>query len=168
MEVNMHVMSVPLFIHQFKLWQDILKKGENFSQKRKIDPLILVNARLAPDMYPLVRQVQIGTDMVRKGIGRLASVEAPSYEDDEVTFNDLHTRIENTINFLQMITEKEMQGAERKEIAFSIRDNEFSFDNGIDYLTRWIFPHFFFHMTTCYDILRSNGVNLGKQDFVKV
>ena len=89
MAVNLYEMSVPLFTHQLYLWIDILKKGENFSQKRKIDPLVLVNARLAPDMYPLARQIQIGTDMVRKGIGRLASLDAPSYEDNEVTFLSL-------------------------------------------------------------------------------
>lgn len=168
MAVNLYEMSVPLFTHQFYLWMDILKKGENFSQKRKIDPLVLVNARLAPDMYPLARQIQIGTDMVRKGIGRLASLDAPSYEDNEVSFSDLQKRIENTIHFLETVTEEQMQGSESKEIHFSIRDNEYDFDNGVDYLTRWIIPHFFFHMTTCYNILRENGVNLGKRDFVKV
>ena len=119
-------------------------------------------------MYPLARQIQIGTDMVRKGIGRLASIDAPSYEDNEVTFSDLQKRIENTILFLEKITEEQMQGSESKEIHFSIRENQYDFDNGVDYLTRWIIPHFFFHMTTCYNILRSNGVNLGKRDFVKV
>tara|TARA_B100001057_G_scaffold490138_1_gene577800 strand:+ start:63 stop:536 length:474 start_codon:yes stop_codon:yes gene_type:complete len=157
-----------MFTHQFNLWLDILKKGENFSRKRKIDPLILVNARLAPDMYPLARQIQIGTDMVRKGMGRLASIDAPSYEDNEVTFGDLQKRIEKTIHFLETITEEQLQGSESKTIHFSIRDNEFDFHNGVDYLTRWIITHFFFHMTTCYNILRSNGVNLGKLDFVKV
>jgi hypothetical protein len=119
-------------------------------------------------MYPLARQIQIGTDMVRKGVGRLASIDAPSYEDNEVTFGDLQKRIDKTIHFLETITEEQLQGSESKTIHFSIRDNEFDFDNGVDYLTRWIIPHFFFHMTTCYNILRSNGVNLGKLDFVKV
>ncbi len=168
MAINLYDMSIPMFTHQFNLWLDILKKGENFSRKRKIDPLILVNARLAPDMYPLARQIQIGTDMVRKGMGRLASIDAPSYEDNEVTFGDLQKRIEKTIHFLETITEEQLQGSESKTIHFSIRDNEFDFHNGVDYLTRWIITHFFFHMTTCYNILRSNGVNLGKLDFVKV
>ena len=168
MAINLYDMSIPMFTHQFNLWLDILKKGENFSRKRKIDPLILVNARLAPDMYPLARQIQIGTDMVRKGMGRLASIDAPSYEDNEVTFGDLQKRIEKTIHFLETITEEQLQGSESKTIHFSIRDNEFDFHNGVDYLTRWIITYFFFHMTTCYNILRSNGVNLGKLDFVKV
>ncbi len=119
-------------------------------------------------MYPLARQIQIGTDMVRKGIARLASVDAPSYEDDEVTFSDLQVRIKNTIKFLQDIKPEQMHGSEDKAIAFSIRENEFSYEKGSDYLTQWIIPHFFFHMTTSYNILRSNGVKLGKRNFVKM
>jgi hypothetical protein len=168
MSLSMYQMSVPLFINHFEMWSGILLKGESFAEKRKIDQEILVNGRLAPDMYPLARQIQIGTDMVRKGIARLASVDAPSYEDDEVTFSDLQGRIKNTIKFLQDIKPEQMHGSEDKAIAFSIRENEFSYEKGSDYLTQWIIPHFFFHMTTSYNILRSNGVKLGKRNFVKM
>ncbi len=168
MTINMYDMSIPLFVNQFDMWTDILKKGESFCQKRKIEPSILIDGRLAPDMFSLAKQVQIGTDMVRKGIGRLASIEAPSYEDNEASFQDLQLRIENTLKFLKEITPEQMNGSENKEISFSIRDNNFSYKNGSDYLTKWIIPHFFFHMTTCYNILRSNGVRLGKRDFVSM
>ncbi len=168
MSLSMYQMSVQLFINHFEMWSGILLKGESFAEKRKIDQEILVNGRLAPDMYPLARQIQIGTDMVRKGIARLASVDAPSYEDDEVTFSDLQVRINNTIKFLQDIKPEQMHGSEDKAIAFSIRENEFSYEKGSDYLTQWIIPHFFFHMTTSYNILRSNGVKLGKRNFVKM
>ena len=168
MSISMYEMSVPVFIDHFEMWSGILLKGETFAEIRKIDQEILVKGRLAPDMYPLDRQIQIGTDMVRKGISRLAVVDAPSYEDSEITFSDLQERIKNTVHFLQSITPEQMIGSEDKAIAFSIRENEFTFEKGSDYLTQWIIPHFFFHMTTSYNILRSNGVKLGKQNFVKM
>jgi len=105
---------------------------------------------------------------VRKGIARLAAVDAPSYEDSEITFSELQERIKNTVHFLHSITPEQMIGSEDKAIAFSIRENEFTFEKGSDYLTQWIIPHFFFHMTTSYNILRSNGVKLGKRNFVKM
>ena len=168
MSISMYEMSVPVFIDHFEMWSGILLKGETFAEIRKIDQEILVKGRLAPDMYPLDRQIQIGTDMVRKGIARLASVDAPSYEDSEITFSDLQERIKNTVHFLHSITPEQMMGSEDKGIVFSIRENEFTFEKGSDYLTQWIIPHFFFHMTTSYNILRSNGVKLGKRNFVKM
>ena len=168
MSISMYEMSVPVFIDHFEMWSGILLKGETFAEIRKIDQEILVKGMLAPDMYPLDRQIQIGTDMVRKGIARLASVDAPSYEDSEITFSDLQERIKNTVHFLHSITPEQMMGSEDKGIVFSIRENEFTFEKGSDYLTQWIIPHFFFHMTTSYNILRSNGVKLGKRNFVKM
>ena len=168
MSISMYEMSVPVFIDHFEMWSGILLKGETFAEIRKIDQEILVKGRLAPDMYPLDRQIQIGTDMVRKGIARLASVDAPSYEDSEITFSDLQERIKNTVHFLHSITPEQMIGSGDKGIVFSIRENEFTFEKGSDYLTQWIIPHFFFHMTTSYNILRSNGVKLGKRNFVKM
>ena len=168
MSISMYEMSVPVFIDHFEMWSGILLKGETFAEIRKIDQEILVKGRLAPDMYPLDRQIQIGTDMVRKGIARLASVDAPSYEDSEITFSDLQERIKNTVHFLHSITPEQMMGSEDKGIVFSIRENEFTFEKGSDYLTQLIIPHFFFHMTTSYNILRSNGVKLGKRNFVKM
>ena len=168
MSISMYEMSVPVFIDHFEMWSGILLKGETFAEIRKIDQEILIKGRLAPDMYPLDRQIQIGTDMVRKGIARLAAVDAPSYEDSEITFSDLQERIKNTVHFLHSITPEQMMGSEDKGIVFSIRENEFTFEKGSDYLTQWIIPHFFFHMTTSYNILRSNGVKLGKRNFVKM
>ena len=118
-------------------------------------------------MRPLTSQIQIGTDMIRLGIGRLANVKAPSYKDNEKTFSDLQKRISKTITFLKKINPKKMEDSENMEIKFSIRSNEFKFKSGKEYLTKWMIPHFFFHVTTAYDILRSNGVNLGKRDYIK-
>ena len=170
MALSMYEISIPMFIHNFKILSQILLKAEKDAEKRKIDKSVFINARLAPDMLPLAKQIQIGTDMVRLGIGRLSGVKAPSFKDNEVTFYDLQKRIKKTITFLEKIKSKQMDGSEVKKIELSIgkRKQVFKFKNGYIYLSQWIIPHFFFHMTTTYDILRANGVNLGKRDFVKM
>jgi|TARA_B110000116_G_C16654396_1_gene498829 uncharacterized protein len=168
MALSMYEISIPMFIHNFNILSQILLKAEKDTEKRKIDKSVFINARLAPDMFPLTKQIQIGTDMVRLGIGRLAGVKAPSFKDNETTFSDLQKRIQKTISFLNKIKSKQMDGSELIKIEFSIRKRVFKFKNGHAYLSDWIIPHFFFHMTTTYDILRANGVNLGKRDFVKM
>ena len=164
----MYEISIPMFIHNLNILSQILLKAEKDAEKRKIDKSIFINARLAPDMLPLTKQIQIGTDMVRLGIGRLAGVKAPSFKDNETSFSDLQQRIKKTISFLVKIKSKQMDDTELKKIEFSIGKRVFKFKNGYIYLSDWIIPHFFFHMTTTYDILRANGVNLGKRDFVKM
>ena len=164
----MYEISIPMFIHNLNILSQILLKAEKDAEKRKIDKSIFINARLAPDMLPLKKQIQIGTDMVRLGIGRLAGVKAPSFKDNETSFSDLQQRIKKTISFLVKIKSKQMDDTELKKIEFSIGKRVFKFKNGYIYLSDWIIPHFFFHMTTTYDILRANGVNLGKRDFVKM
>ena len=167
MSVSMYEISVPMFINMLENLASILKKAERYAEKRKIDKEIFINARLIADMRPLTSQIQIGTDMIRLGIGRLANVKAPSYKDNEKTFSDLQRRISKTITFLKKINPKKMQDSENMEIKFSIRSNEFKFKSGKDYLTKWMLPQFCFLVTTAYDILRSNGVNLGMRDDVK-
>jgi len=168
MSSMMHETSVPMFINNLNILSGILLKAEKDAEKRKIDKSIFVNARLYPDMFPLVKQIQIGTDMVRLGLGRLADVKAPSFKDNEITFSDLQMRIKKTISFLSKIKVEQMMGSESKKIEFKIRKNYFKFKNGQVYLQQWIIPHFFFHMTTTYNILRASGVKLGKKDFVKM
>ena len=168
MALSMYEISIPMFIHNFNILSKILLKAEKDAEKRKIDKSVFINARLAPDMMPLTKQIQIGTDMVRLGIGRLAGVKAPSFKDNETSFSDLQQRIKKTISFLVKIKSKQMDDTELKKIEFSIGKRVFKFKNGYTYLSDWIIPHFFFHMTTTYDILRANGVNLGKRDFVKM
>ena len=145
MSVSMHEISVPMFINMLENLSSILKKAERHAEKRKIDKEIFINARLIADMRPLTSQIQIGTDMIRLGVGRLAKVKAPSYKDNEKTFTDLIKRISKTITFLKKINPKKMEGSENMEINFSIRSNEFKFKSGKDYLTKWMIPHFFFH-----------------------
>jgi len=168
MALSMYEISIPMFINNFNILSRILLKAEKNAERKKIDKSIFINARLAPDMFPLKKQIQIGTDMVRLGIGRLADVKAPSFKDDEITFSDLQKRIQKTITFLEKIKSKHMNDSELKKIEFSIRKRVFKFKNGHLYLSDWIIPHFFFHMATTYNILRANGVNLGKRDFVRM
>ena len=164
----MYEISIPMFIHNFNILSRILLKAEKDAEKRKINKSVFIDARLAPDMFPLVKQIQIATDMVKLGVGRLAEVKAPSFEDNEINFTDLQKRIKKTVSFLNKIKAKQMEGSESKKIEFKIRKNNFKFKNGQIYLQEWIIPHFFFHMTTSYNILRANGVSLGKRDFVKM
>ena len=168
MALSMYEISIPMFIHNFNILSGILLKAEKDAEKRKIDKSVFINARLAPDMLPLVKQIQIATDMVKLGLGRLAEVKAPSFEDNEITFSELQMRIKRTVSFLNKIKAKQMEGSESKKIEFKMRTNNFKFKNGQIYLQEWIIPHFFFHMTTTYAILRANGVKLGKRDFVKI
>jgi hypothetical protein len=168
MVLSMYEISIPMFIHNFNILSGILIKAEKNAEKRKIDKSVFINARLAPDMFPLVKQIQIATDMVKLGVGRLAEVRTPSFNDNEVTFLDLQKRIKKTVSFLNKIKAKHMEGSESKKIEFKIRKNYFKFKDGQVYLQQWIIPHFFFHMTTTYNILRASGVKLGKKDFVKM
>ena len=168
MGLSMYEVSVPMFVNNLNTLSDILLKAEKDAEKRKIDKSIFINARLYPDMFSLVKQIQIATDMVKIGVARLSEVQAPLFEDNEVTFSDLQKRIKKTVSFLNKIKAKQMEGSESKKIEFKMRMNNFKFKNGQIYLQEWIIPHFFFHITTTYAILRANGVKLGKRDFVKM
>lgn len=143
----------------------ILKKGEAYADDKKIEHAVLLNARLFPDMYPLTRQVQIATDMSKGAAARLAGVEIPKYEDNETTFAELQTRIANTIAFLDTIKPAQLEGSETREVTITVRKIDLKF-TGQDYLLRWVNPNVYFHVTTAYNILRHNGVELGKKDFL--
>ncbi|MFM9835075.1 MAG: DUF1993 family protein [Methylophilaceae bacterium] len=144
----------------------ILKKGEAHATAKEIEPTVFFNARLFPDMFPLSRQVQIATDMSKGGAARLAGVEIPSYEDNETTFADLQARITKTLTFIDSITPALFEGAEKRNIELMVRKHKMEF-TGQDYLLKWVMPNVFFHVTTAYDILRHNGVELGKPDFLR-
>ena len=143
----------------------ILKKGEEYADAKKIDPTVLLTARLFPDMYPLLRQVQIATDMSKGAAARLAGLEVPKYEDNEATFADLQARIAKTIAFIETIKPAQMEGSETRAITITVRKMELKF-TGQAYLLAWVNPNVYFHVTTAYNILRHNGVELGKSDFL--
>lgn len=167
MSLSMYKASVPVFIHGLRNLSAVLAKGEAFAEAKKIDESVLLNARLAPDMFSLAKQVQIATDMVKAGAARLAGLEVPSYEDNEKTFAELQARITKTISFLETIDAAKIDGSEEKDINLKIRvsGQELNF-KGQDYLLDFVLPNFYFHSTTAYAILRHNGVDIGKMDFL--
>lgn len=145
----------------------ILKKGEEYADLKKIEHAVLLNARLYADMYSLTRQVQIATDMSKGAAARLAGVEVPKYEDDETTFDALQARIAKTVLFIESIKSEQLNNAETREISITVRKAELKF-TGQDYLLKWVMPNVYFHVVTAYNILRHNGVELGKPDFLRI
>ena len=144
----------------------ILKKGEAYADAKKIEHSVLLNGRLFPDMYPLTRQVQIATDMSKGVAARLAGVEIPKYEDNETTFAELQARLAKTIAFIESVTAVQFEGCETREVTITVRKVDIKF-TGQDYLLKWVLPNVYFHVTTAYNILRHNGVELGKADFLR-
>ena len=165
MTVSIYTASTPLLSHMLQALSNVLGKAATNAAERKIDPSVFVNARLAPDMLALARQVMIATDMSKAGIARLAGVENPKYEDNETTIEELQARIAKTIAFMQSIPESAIAGTDAKEITFKAWPRDMSF-SGADYLLKWVIPNMMFHVTTAYDILRHNGVPVGKRDFL--
>jgi uncharacterized protein len=163
--LSMYQASIPVIVHALNNLTGILKKGEAFAAAKKIEPSVLINGRLAPDMFPLSRQVQIATDVVKGGVARLASAEIPSYADTETTFAELYERINKTIAFLNAFKPAQIDGSEDKAIALKVGGNDMSF-KGQAYLLHFILPNLFFHITTTYAILRHNGVDVGKRDYL--
>jgi hypothetical protein len=165
MAMSMYQASIPQFTKMLSNLSNILKKGEEFAKAKNIDGAVLVGSRLAADMFPLAKQVQIACDQVKNGMARLAGVEPPKFDDNESTFAELQERIAKTIAFAKSIKPEQVDGTEAKEIKFSIREWNFEFV-GDQYLMTWIIPNFYFHVTTAYNILRHNGVEIGKSDFL--
>ncbi|MBU3557571.1 DUF1993 domain-containing protein [Polynucleobacter sp. Ross1-W9] len=165
MAISMYQVSIPQFTKMLTNLSNILKKGEEFAGAKGLDSKVLVEGRLAPDMFPLTKQIQIACDLVKNGMARIAGVESPKFEDDEVTFADLQERIAKTIAFANSLKPEQINGTEAKEIKFSIKEWSFEFV-GEQYLLTWITPNFYFHVTTAYDILRHNGVEIGKTDYL--
>ena len=165
MSLTMYQASTPVFIRMLGNLSSILDKATAHAEAKKIDPAIFINARLAPDMYPLSRQIKIATDMAKGCAARLAGIEVPSYEDNESTFPDLQARIAKTVTFLQSVSAEQINGSEERKVTLKLRDKEISF-LGQPYLLNFVLPNFYFHITTAYAILRHNGLEIGKMDFV--
>ena len=165
MKISVHAVSVDLLANTLANLSHLLDKGHAHAVARKYDPGLLLAARLAPDMFPLTRQVQIASDMSKFGVSRLAGVEAPKFEDREQTFEELRARISRTIDFIKGVPSSALEGTEDRIIKVPLRDRTLEF-KGLDYLVRWVLPNVFFHVTTAYAILRHAGVEVGKNDFL--
>lgn len=157
--------SKPVFVHNLKNLSYLLKEAARDAKARGIDPAVILNARLAPDMHPLVRQVQIATDHAKGCCSRLAGVETPSFADVETTFAELEDRLHRTLGFIGGLKRKQFAGSETREIAIQFPIGKIKF-SGLDYLNGWALPNFYFHYVTAYNILRHNGVTIGKRDFL--
>lgn len=165
MKISVHAVSVDLLANALSNLSHLLEKGHASAVARKIDPSVFLAARLAPDMFPLTRQVQIASDISKFGVSRLAGVEAPKFEDKEQTFDELRARIARTIDFVKGVPASALEGSEDRIIKVPLRDRALEF-TGLDYLVRWVIPNVYFHVTTAYAILRHNGVEVGKNDFL--
>ncbi len=165
MAISMYQASVPAFIRSLDNLAAILEKGAAHAQARKIDESVLLGSRLFPDMFPLARQVQLVSDTAKSGAGRLAGVEFPAYEDKEATFQELIQRIRNTITYLQTLNPAQIDGSEDKTVSWQTRSSTRSMQ-GLPYLMNHLLPNVHFHVTTAYAILRHNGVEVGKKDFL--
>lgn len=164
MSISMHSMTVPFFAAMLTNLAHVLTKAEAWASERKIDPSVLLNDCLAPDMFPLKRQVQIATDHAKGAAARLGGVDVPSFPDSEETFAELQARIAKVRDFILNVPQAGFEGAEDRDITLKVGPREMTFP-GAQYLQGYAFPNFYFHMTAAYAILRHNGVPLGKADF---
>jgi hypothetical protein len=161
----MYQASVPVFARVLNNLAAILEKAAAHAEAKKIDPAVLVQSRLFPDMFALVRQVQIASDAAKGGAARLAQVEAPAYEDNEASFAELVARCRKTAAYLETLKPEQFEGSEDRTVTWKTRTAEKSMV-GMPYLLTHVTPNLFFHVTTAYNILRHNGVEIGKQDFL--
>ena len=166
MSLSIYDASVPWFLHALGNLSNVLEKGGAHCEKEKIDPSVLLAARLYPDMFALTRQVQVVSDQMKGCGSRLAGVEAPKFPDNESSFADLRARLDNTANFLRSIDKARFDGADSRPVEVKFPNATLNFASGWNYLLGFVLPNVYFHSTTAYDILRHNGVKLGKPDFI--
>ena len=165
MPISMSQASATRFAQMLNNLSAILAKAQAHCEVRKIDPLVLTSARLYPDMFAFARQIQVCCDTAKGAVARLAGVEAPKHEDTEKTFEELQARIAKTLDFIGSVKPAQIDGSEEKDIVLKTPTRELNF-KGAQYLLAFAWPNFYFHAATAYDILRHNGVELGKLDFL--
>jgi hypothetical protein len=161
----MYQASVPRFANTLRNLSAILDKAQAHADAKKIEPVVLTQSRLALDMFPLSRQVQIACDSAKGALARLAGVEIPKHEDTEQTFAELKARIAKTLDFAESLKPAQIDGSEDREVVLKLRGQDVKF-NGLQYLLGFAYPNFYFHVTTAYNILRHNGVEIGKRDYI--
>jgi len=165
MQISIYESLVPVANRMLNNLSVILDKGAAFAEAKQIEPTVLTGTRLAPDMFPLTRQVQIACDIIKGGAARLGGVEVPKHDDTETTFAELKARIAKVQAFIDSVPVAGFAGSEDRAITLNMRRGDMHF-NGLDYLRHFVMPNFYFHITAAYLILRHNGVELGKMDFL--
>ena len=165
MPVSLYDVSIPVFTLSLSNLSAILDKAQSYAEAKKVDPKVMPQARLIIDMLPLSAQIQIACDTAKGAAARLAGIAIPKHEDTEATLAELKVRVAKTLDFIKTIKPEQLQGAESREIVLQFPQTTLKF-NGINYLTNFVLPNFFFHVTMAYALLRKNGVDLGKRDFL--
>ena len=166
MSFTMSQATLPALQMGLNALSGVLDKAAAFAAAKKIDPAVLLNSRLAPDMFALTRQVQVATDLAKNGAARLAGVEPPRYEDNETTIEQLKARLAKAVAFIKSLDPKQIDGAADRQITFPLGPNNKGEMKGDDYLNHFVLPNVYFHLTAAYAILRHCGVEIGKQDFL--
>jgi hypothetical protein len=164
--MSIYEASIPWLLHALGNLGNVLEKGQAHCEKEKIDPTAMLSARLYPDMFALTRQVQVVSDQCKGGAARLAGVEAPRFDDTEKSFEELKTRLESTAGFLKSLEQSRFEDAGTRPIELKFPQSALNFSSGWTYLMGFVLPNVYFHSATAYDILRHNGVKLGKPDFI--
>lgn len=165
MTISMYGASVPAFARQLNALLGLLDKAQAHAEARKFSPDSYLALRMAPDMLPFTKQIQIACDMAKGAVARLAGVEIPKWDDNEATLDDLRARIRKTVDFVKSVPAAQIDGSEEREVVLTLRLGEMKF-SGQDYLLNWALPNFYFHATTTYAMLRQAGVEVGKRDFL--
>jgi hypothetical protein len=166
MAISMSSASLPVFKSMLGNLNHLLDKAQIFIDEKKCDPSAITQYRLAADMLPFTRQILIACDAVKNGVARLSGVEAPKFPDDETTISELKLRIQRTLDYLNTVSPSAIDGTEHKEITFPVGREATRTMQGEAYLLHWVMPNLFFHVTTAYNILRHNGVQIGKIDYL--
>lgn len=162
--MSVYEQTVPQFIRLLGQVHRWLDKAQAYAEQKKFDPEVFMSTRLAPDQFPFLKQIQGITDLVKAGVSRLANVDPPVYEDKETTIAEIRARVDKTIAYLQTLKPEQFQGAEERQIKLPFLPGKYMV--GSAYLTEFVLPNVYFHATTAYAILRANGVDLGKMDFL--
>ena len=165
MKISMHAMSYDVFKRALLQLQHVMEKAVANAKARKFETGVLVGARLAPDMLPFARQVQLTSDFAKNSMARLAGIDPPKFEDTETTMDELFARVKKTIDFIDSVPASSLEGSETRDIKIPLRDRTVEF-KGLAFLQHWAIPNFFFHHVTAYNLLRHNGVDIGKRDFL--
>ena len=165
MNISMHAMSHGVFKKALTQLLHVMDKGVANAKARNFDVSVLVNARLAPDMLPFSRQIQLTSDFAKNSMARLAGIDPPKFEDSETTMDELVARVKKTIDYIDSVGAAALEGSETRDIKIALRDRTVEF-KGLPFLQIWAIPNFFFHHVTAYNLLRHNGVDIGKRDFL--
>jgi uncharacterized protein len=166
MSISMYQSSVPVMLRMLENLRGLLYKAAEYAETKNFDVAILINGRLAPDMYPFCRRVQVATDMAKGAAARLSGIEPPTYEDDETSIAELLARIDKTVAYLNTFKPEQIDGSEHRPVVSKTRHGTMHFDGGQQYLLTYVLPNFYFQISTAYLILRHNGLNIGLDDYL--